>query len=77
MAIALILLAINNTVKATDTTVEEKVTETGFKYTLEVYSESYDLTITGTTNTNAKVLEIPDEIEGYKVNSIEIGRAHV
>lgn len=73
MAIALILLAINNTVKATDTTVEEKVTETGFKYTLEVYSESYDLTITGTTNTNAKVLEIPDEIEGYKVNSIGEG----
>ena len=70
IAIVLIILAINNAVKATDTTVEEKVSDTGFKYALEVYSESYRLTITGTTNTNAKTLEIPSEIEGYEVTII-------
>lgn len=70
IAIVLMALAINNAVKATDNTVEEKVSDTGFKYTLEVYSESYRLTITGTTNTNAKVLEIPSEIEGYEVTII-------
>lgn len=70
IAIVLIIFAINNAVKATDTTAEEKVSDTGFKYTLEVYSESYKLTITGTTNTNAKTLEIPSEIEGYEVTII-------
>ena len=70
IAIVLMALAINNAVKATDNTVEEKVSDTGFKYTLEVYSESYRLTITGTTNTSAKTLEIPSEIEGYDVTII-------
>lgn len=70
IAIILMILAIANVVKATDTTVEEKISETGFKYTLEVYSESYTLTITGTTNTNAKVLELPNEIDGYEVTII-------
>ena len=37
IAVVLIALAINNAVKATDNTVEEKVSDTGFKYTLEVY----------------------------------------
>lgn len=70
IAVVLMALAINNAVKATDNTVEEKVSDTGFKYTLEVYSESYRLTITGTTNTSAKTLEIPSEIEGYDVTII-------
>ncbi len=70
IAMMLIIFAINNVVKATDTTVEEKVSDTGFKYTLEVYPESYTLTITGTTNTNAKTLELPSEIEGYEVTRI-------
>ena len=70
IAVVLIALAINNAVKATDNTVEEKVSDTGFKYTLEVYSESYRLTITGTTNTNAKTLDIPNKIDGYDVTII-------
>ena len=70
IAVVLMALAINNAVKATDNTVEEKVSDTGFKYTLEVYSESYRLTITGSTNTSAKTLEIPSEIEGYDVTII-------
>lgn len=70
IAVVLIALAINNAVKATDNTVEEKVSDTGFKYTLEVYSESYRLTITGTTNTSAKTLDIPNKIDGYDVTII-------
>lgn len=70
IAIVLMALAINNAVKATDNTVEEKVSDTGFKYTLEVYSESYRLTITGTTNTSAKTLDIPNKIDGYDVTII-------
>lgn len=70
IAIVLMILAINNAVKATDTTAEEKVSDTGFKYTLEVYPESYTLTITGTTNTSAKTLELPSKIEGYDVTII-------
>ena len=70
IAVVLIALAINNAVKATDNTVEEKVSDTGFKYTLEVYSESYRLTITGTTNTSEKTLDIPNKIDGYDVTII-------
>lgn len=71
IAIILMILAIANVVNATDATVEEKISETGFKYTLEVYpSGSYTLTLTGTTNTSAKVLEIPNEIDGYEVTVI-------
>ena len=67
ISIVFILFIINNVVKATDTTVEEKVSDTGFKYTLEKYMETYVVNITGTTNTNAKVLELPSKIEGYEV----------